>query len=79
MAASLKSSLAKKNEAAVFTTNSGSAFPVGTIAFWQKALVKQQQMTSTKLRKMHALQLYSLDDASKRSAHLLMCHTSRTS
>ena len=75
--------LAKKTETAVFTTKSGSAFPAGTIgkrvtAFWQKALGKQQHVTSTKLRKMHASQLYSQDDASKRSAHTLMCHTSRT-
>ena len=75
--------LAKKTETAVFTAKSGSAFPAGTIgkrvtAFWQKALGKQQHVTSSKLRKMHASQLYSKDDASKRSAHTLMCHTSRT-
>ena len=75
--------LAKKDEQAIFTTQKiGTAFPAGTIgkritAWWRKATGKER-VTSTRLRKMHSSNLYHQDDAAKRSAHTLMCHTSRT-
>ena len=75
--------LAKKDEQAIFPTKkNGNAFPAGTIgkritAWWRKATGKER-VTSTRLRKMHSSNLYHQDDAAKRSAHTLMCHTSRT-
>ena len=45
--------------------------------WWRKATGKAN-VTSTRLRKMHALQLHKVDPTSKMSAHRLMCHSSRT-
>lgn len=73
---------AKENEDALFVTNAGIPFPPGTIGkrittWWRKATGKAN-VTSTRLRKMHASKLHSSTTVDKRSAHRLMCHTERT-
>ena len=73
---------AKKDEEALFVTDSGTAFNPGTIGkrimeWWRKATGKEN-VTSTRLRKMHASQLSQADPAAKASAHRLMCHSTKT-
>ena len=93
MSANLKSNLevyiknvrpffAREDVEGIFVTKEGNDFQPGTIgkciiAWWRKATGKTN-VSSTRLRKMHAAQLHKTDDVSKRSAHRLMCHSGRT-
>ena len=67
---------AKKDEEALFVTDSGMAFNPGTIGKriteWRRKATGKENVTSTRLRKMHALQLSQTDPAAKASAHRLM-------
>ena len=73
--------LANEDEQAIFVTEQGTAFMPGTIGkrvteWWRKATGKH--ISSTSLRKMHSSNLINEDDVNKRSAHRLMCHSTRT-
>ena len=71
-----------ENIDAIFVTKEGNSFQPGTIgkciiAWWCKATGKKN-VSSTRLRKMHASQLHKADEISKRNAHKLTCHSGRT-
>lgn len=73
--------LANEDEQAIFVTEQGTAFMPGTIGkrvteWWRKATGKH--ISSTSLRKMHSSNLINEDDVNKRSAHRLVCHSTRT-
>ena len=79
---SVRPAFANEDEEAIFVLNSGKAFPAGTIGkriteWWRKATGKSN-INSTRLRKMHSSGLHKADPVDKRSAHRLMCHSSRT-
>ena len=73
---------AAEDEEAIFVNTKGVAFPDGTIGkriteWWRKATGKPG-INSTRIRKMHASTLHKASTVDKRSAHRLMCPSSRT-
>ena len=77
----IRGGFVKEGQDAIFVKDTGTAFN-GNIGkriqkWWEKA-TRKKNVTSTRLRQMHASQLYNVDDSKKRSAHRLMCHTGQT-
>lgn len=73
---------AAEDEEAIFVNAKGVAFPDGTIGrriteWWRKA-TRKPGINSTRIRKMHTSTLHKASTVDKRSAHRLMCHSSRT-
>ena len=78
----VRPAFAAEDEEAIFVNTKGVAFSDGTIGkriteWWRKATGKSG-INSTRISKMHASTLHKASTVDKRSAHRLMCHSSRT-